>query len=129
MPFTLRIAAHDTSILQTFVPKGTTVVLCPSATNRSPELWGADADTFDPERWIRNPGSGGCVSNFGLLTFLHGPRSCIGQGFARAEFAVLVAVWVAGFEMELVEMGREVEVVGGVTTKPKGGVRMRVKAI
>jgi len=103
--------------------------MSPLATNRSVDLWGADAETFDPERWIKNPGSGGSVSNYGLLTFLHGPRSCIGQGFARAEFACLVAAWVGAFEMELVDRDMVVEVQGGVTTKPKGGVKLRVRAV
>ncbi|RDA95936.1 hypothetical protein CP533_5897 [Ophiocordyceps camponoti-saundersi (nom. inval.)] len=37
------------------------------------------------------------VSNYGFLTFLHGPRSCIGAGFARAELACLVAAWGWGY--------------------------------
>lgn len=78
---------------------------------------------------MQNPGSGGADSNFSLLTFLHGPRSCIGQGFAKAEFACLVAAWVAAFEMELVDKEKVIEIAGGVTQRPKGGVHIRAKAV
>lgn len=130
VPFTLRIAARNTSLLGTYMPKGTVVVLSPLATNRNPELWGPDAEVFDPDRWIRSP-SGGAESNYALLTFLHGPRSCIGQAFAKAEFACLVAAWVAAFEFELRESdrGKVVEIAGGVTMRPKGGVHVKVKAV
>ncbi|KAK4994245.1 hypothetical protein LTR28_000952, partial [Elasticomyces elasticus] len=83
---TFRVAAADTSILGTFVPKDTLVVICPWAINRNTALWGADARDFNPERWLR-PGQankGGADSNYSFLTFLHGPRSCIGQAFAKA---------------------------------------------
>ena len=77
---TLREAANDTSIQGQFVPAGTKVVIVPKAINVSKELWGPDADKFNPDRWM-GPGraNNGCAeSNFSFLTFLHGPRSCIG---------------------------------------------------
>jgi cytochrome P450 len=60
------------------------------------------------------------------LTFLHGPRSCIGMAFAKAEFACLLASWVGRFGMELhnkEEMDEaKVEVKGGVTARPAKGM-------
>lgn len=73
--------------------------------------------------------TGGCESAYGFLTFLHGPRGCIGQGFARAEFACLLAAWVAGFETRLVDEEWVAEIAGGVTTKPKGGLRVHVTRV
>jgi cytochrome P450 len=131
VPITTRVTASSSStILDTRMPKGTTVVICPWAINTHPDLWGADADKFDPERWMA-PGqanSGGASSNYALLTFLHGPRSCIGQSFAKAEFAVLLASWVGRFEMEFVDPEYKLDVGGGVTSKPKG-MRVRMKAV
>lgn len=71
------------------------------------------------------------------MTFLHGPRSCIGSNFARAEFAMLIAAWVAAFETELAddeekakfEIGKKVEIQGGITARPKGGVRVKVTPV
>ncbi|KAF1809744.1 cytochrome P450 [Eremomyces bilateralis CBS 781.70] len=119
---TLRIAAHDTTILGNRIPKGTTVILAPWAVNRSKELWGQDAAEFKPERWLA-PGksnSGGAESNFSFLTFLHGPRSCIGQNFAKAEFACLLAAWVGRFDISFADPDYRMEPQsGGPTSKPK----------
>lgn len=72
--FTRREAIRDTTILDQVIPKGTQVVLIPAAINLSKELWGEDADKFNPERWLapKQANSGGAVSNYANLTFLHG---------------------------------------------------------
>ncbi len=104
---TLRVADCDTSINGQFVPKGTTIILAPFAINTSTALWGPDALEFKPERWLDADGKannkGGADSNFSFLTFLHGPRSCIGQKFAMAEFECLLAAWAGRFTTELEE--------------------------
>jgi cytochrome P450 len=117
VPLTLRVAAHDTTLIGQAIPKGSAIVLCPWAINTSPDMWGPDAAEFRPERWVASH-SGGADSNYAMLTFLHGPRSCIGQKFALSEFAILLATWVGRFKMEL-EDGYELTVGGGATLKPK----------
>ena len=131
VPLTLRQAAKDTDICGTFVPKGTRIILCPWAVNHSKELWGADASEFNPERWMQ-PGkanTGGAPSNYAFMTFLHGPRSCIGQAFAKAEFEILVAGLVGRFEMALEDPDRKIDIRGGITARPEGGMRVRMKAL
>ncbi|MCJ1228725.1 hypothetical protein MMC12_005386 [Toensbergia leucococca] len=131
VPLTLREAAKDTSILGQFIPKGTRVIMAPWAVNMSTEFWGEDAGKFDPERWMR-PGmanSGGAESNYSFLTFLHGPRSCIGQTFAKAELACLVASLVGRFEMELNDKDAVIEIKEGITAKPKDGLNVRMKVL
>ncbi|KAF2746763.1 cytochrome P450 [Sporormia fimetaria CBS 119925] len=81
---------------------------------------------FNPDRW-RGTGranTGGAESNYASLTFLHGPRSCIGKDFAKAEFACLVAALVGAFEMELEDKDWELKIGGAVTARPKGGLRV-----
>ncbi|KAF2092013.1 cytochrome P450 [Saccharata proteae CBS 121410] len=131
VPLTLRAAAEDTTICGHPIPKGTTVIIPPWAVNVSKELWGDDALEFKPERWI-GPGranTGGADSNYSFLTFLHGPRSCIGSGFARAEFACLLAAWVGRFEMELADPNYELQIAGGITAKPKDGLPVKMKVV
>ena len=77
---------------------------------------------------------------YAFATFLHGPRSCIGQGFARAELACLIAAWVEGFDTEFAvpDVGSEqddagglvngVRVVTGISARP-GGLRVRVTTV
>ena len=65
----------------------------------------------------------------GLLTGFIGPRSCIGQAFAKAEFAFLLAVMVGRFEMELLDKDAEIEVQSGITARPKGDVNLRTRVL
>ena len=100
--------------------------------NRSPELWGDNAEDFVPERWIddgKPNNSGGAGSNYSLLTFLHGPRSCIGQGFAKAELRCLVAAFICAFEWELNMKGKDIIPAGVITIKPKNGLHLRLKSL
>ena len=131
VPFTLREAGRDTSILGQYVPKGTKVLIVPWAINTATALWGPDASKFNPDRFL-GPGkanSGGAESNYALLTFLHGPRSCIGQSFAKAEFACLLAAVIGRFEMKFADENFEVEIKTGVTSKLKNGLPVRIRPI
>lgn len=131
VPLTLREAANDTFILGQPVPKGTKIILAAWGVNLSTELWGPDAAEFKPERWM-GPGrtnTGGAESNYAFMTFLHGPRSCIGQAFAKAEFACLLASIAGRFEMELEDPNRVMEIKGGITSRPKGGLPVRMRRV
>jgi cytochrome P450 len=133
VPMTMRVAGENSTILSHPIPKGTTIVIAPWAVNRNPELWGEDVDEFKPERWLTDDGhannTGGADSNYSFLTFLHGPRSCIGQRFAQAEFACLIAAWVGRFEMELVDKDFVPDIAGGITAKPRGGLKVRLRVV
>ena len=121
VPLLYRVAAENNTILGQYIPKGTAIILPPWAVNANKELWGNDASEFDPERWMR-PGTahtGGADSNYSFLTFLHGPRSCIGQGFAKSELACLLAAWVATFETRPAEPDYVPQVHHGLTVRPK----------
>jgi cytochrome P450 len=131
VPLTLRETANDTSIQGHFVPKATTVVICPWAINTSEQLWGPDAKQFNPDRWLGagRANTGGAESNFAVTTFLHGPRSCIGKQFAMAEFACLIAALVGKFEIEFEDKDYELKIEGGITSKPKGGLRVKLRDV
>lgn len=124
-----RIAAQDTTLGGMPIPKGTPLEIVPAAFNRLPQLWGPDAEEFVPDRWIRTDGNiyGGSNSPYCMITFLHGPRSCIGQSFAKYELKCLTVAWMLRFEFEMADPN-EVVVPGGlVSSKPTNGVRLRVK--
>lgn len=134
VPLTLREAAVDTVVAGHAVPKGTAIMISPWATNFDTTLWGPDAHEFNPDRWMpkgpddKRAASGGASSNYAFLTFLHGPRSCIGLAFARAEFACLLATWVGRFEFALKNQEeadeRNVLIKGGVTARPHKGMHV-----
>jgi cytochrome P450 len=136
---TLRITSRDTTIAGHRVPKGTRIMIAPWATNKSLDLWGADALKFNPDRWLpktkgdTSAASGGATSNYAFLTFLHGPRSCIGQAFAKAEFACILAAWVGRFEFELKNKEeydeKNILIKAGVTAKPANGMWVKARVV
>lgn len=134
VPVTLRVANKDTFIGSQFVPRGTRAYIVPWAMNRSAKYWGDSAERFVPERWIdektgRANNTGGAASNYNILTFLHGPRSCIGKDFAKAELKVLVAVFCGGFEIAMADPDEVPIPYGALTAKPKNGMRLRLKPV
>ncbi|KAG4414963.1 hypothetical protein IFR04_011891 [Cadophora malorum] len=131
VPLTIRVPTRDTTILGQAVPKGTHVLMAAWAMNVSKEYWGEDALEFNPERWMTegNSNSGGVTNNFANLTFLHGPRSCIGKDFSKSELLCLVAAWFGNFECELETPRLEKDMIGWVTLRPKHGLPVRFKQI
>jgi cytochrome P450 len=74
------------------IAKGTTIRISSAAINRSAAIWGPDAKEFKPDRWLIEDGIGGKAKEVQghrhLLTFVDGPRTCLGKDFAIAEFKV-----------------------------------------
>ncbi|KAI0034614.1 cytochrome P450 [Vararia minispora EC-137] len=61
--------------------------------NIDPDIWGADAKTFSPERWLES----GVRERGGILTFGDGPKACLGRAFAIAELKIVAATLVRTF--------------------------------
>ncbi|KAE8552145.1 hypothetical protein EYB25_006039 [Talaromyces marneffei] len=132
IPATARASIRDTTVAGYHIPKNTGFIIPMGIINHDPELWGLTASTFDPERWLGEgrANSGGVQNHLGFLTFLHGPRSCIGSGFARAELAFLVAALVGRFQMDLEDPDGKFELsTHGIGTSPKDGVRTRLRVL
>ena len=133
VPLTMRQALRDTQIGSQFIPQGTDIIVSIWYINRAPSIWGPDAAEFRPERWINDDGKpnqhGGASSNYNFLTFLHGPRSCIGQGFAKAEMRCLLANMVKAFEWTLAMDDTLVLPRGVITIKPENGMYLNMKAL
>lgn len=141
VPATVREAVRDTVVAGTLIPRGTRITLCPYAINRSPHFWGANSEEFLPERWIDDNTDekgghgksvnhhGGAPTNFAQITFLHGPRSCIGKDFARAELRCAVAGVVGRFVLELQRPDEEIHIAGAVTTKPREGMHLKMTTV
>lgn len=121
VPITVRVAVQDTTLVGHFIPKGTTIFISPWATNANKDFWGEDAGNFNPDRWLGEgkANTGGIESNYAFLTFLHGPRSCIGQSFAKGEFACLLAAWAGTLETRFANADYVMTVRNGLTPRPK----------
>ncbi|KAF7331131.1 Cytochrome P450 [Mycena sanguinolenta] len=71
--------------------------------NRLPTIWGPDAHEFKPSRWLeKTPYRGQAMGPYSnLLTFLQGPRMCIGWRFAITEVQVIITELVKRYSFEL----------------------------
>lgn len=85
------------------VRKGTPIDVAVAVYNRLPEVWGADANEFNPERFLNIDKSRranvGVFAN--LLTFSGGPRGCIGWRFAVLEMQILIVTLIEKFVISL----------------------------
>ncbi|KAJ3011042.1 hypothetical protein NUW54_g2300 [Trametes sanguinea] len=87
------------------IPKGTTCSISIWGYNRLPQIWGADADEFNPGRWTEQDKLGqsyvGVTSN--LMTFVAGAQSCIGWRFSMIEMQVILVELLEQFEFAVPE--------------------------
>lgn len=79
------------------VPKGSYVAWHMYSMQRRSDLFGADADTFRPERWLEP----GFRPGWAFVPFSGGPRVCIGQNLALTETMYVVVRFVQEFEMDM----------------------------
>src|SRR6267154_4009914 len=85
------------------VAKGTLITIPAGAINRSIAIWGPDAKEFKPDRWLAEEGITGKAREVQghrhLLTFVDGPRTCLGKDFAIAEFKVISTISVTSLKL------------------------------
>ncbi|GAC75785.1 cytochrome P450 CYP3/CYP5/CYP6/CYP9 subfamilies [Moesziomyces antarcticus T-34] len=91
------------------IPKGRDIFIPIQAINVDTDIWGPDAADFVPERWInlRDEAKHNGLPMH-LMTFISGPRGCIGNRFALAEFKAMLCHLVGRFQFDQVD-GWQVE--------------------
>lgn len=130
-----RTAQRPVTVSCVVCPKGTTFVMSPWALSHSGEQWSGDPLKFDPDRWLSDA-NGGAADLFSFNTFSHGPRACIGEGFARAEMLAAIAAFIGRYAVDFVGTGEsvnpnpeEVVVEMGITTKIEGGLHVKLERV
>ncbi|KAF4618312.1 hypothetical protein D9613_011704 [Agrocybe pediades] len=105
VPLLRPITTTDGQVLESLsIEKGTHIYLDIAGYNRDPDIFGKDADTFRPERFLNgevNETSGLAGPYGSVMTFSAGPRTCIGWRFAVLEAAVFTAEFVRHFEFKI----------------------------
>ena len=105
------------------VPKDTQVSVSIAYMNRSEKFWGPDAKRFRPERWLNPDGletrAREIQGHKHLLTFIDGPRTCLGKAFALAEFKAVLSTLVRHFAFEMRDAKAEIEVARGLLPRPR----------
>ncbi|KAJ7778984.1 cytochrome P450 [Mycena metata] len=92
------------------IPKGTIVPIPILTLNRDIDIWGSNVMEFVPERWETPPANANSIPGVWghVLTFLGGPRSCIGFRFSLIETKALIFTLVRAFEFELAVPSEEI---------------------
>ncbi|KAJ7466527.1 cytochrome P450 [Mycena latifolia] len=90
-------------ITQIPICKGDLVMLAIASYQRLQSLWGDDADSFNPYRWIDGKiHEGEAIGPYAnLLSFLGGPHVCPGWRFAVLEMQVILAELIRKFSFTL----------------------------
>ncbi|GLB35548.1 putative cytochrome p450 [Lyophyllum shimeji] len=116
-PFTDRKGVvHDT----VRVNEGQTLLIPILAINRDKSIWGEDAMEFRPERWEKVPEAAAAIPGVwgNMLTFLGGPRACIGYRFSLVETKALLFTLIRAFEFELAVPVKDIVKKSSVVQRP-----------
>ncbi len=116
-----RMASEDFTIGDYHLPKGQIVLMSQWVIQRRPDIWGADADHFKPERF--DPTHPQEVPQFAYFPFGGGPRMCIGMPFAQMEARLLLATIAQHYYPRMV-LGHPVVPQPMVTLRPRYGLKM-----
>ncbi|KAJ7596328.1 cytochrome P450 [Mycena floridula] len=88
------------------IPAGTTLFVGIAGANRLEDIWGEDAASWKPERWLpkarESKDEAAATSRLpgiyeGMLSFLGGGRSCIGYRFALIEMKIVLSVLLSRY--------------------------------
>ncbi|KAJ8508401.1 hypothetical protein ONZ45_g9329 [Pleurotus djamor] len=126
-PMTFRQAKETTYIEGIKVPKGTLIHIPIRAANTSKEVWGDNAEEFDPSRWQNLPEN--YVPSLSFLSFLSGPHGCIGKSMALLQIKTVVAALVYHFSIEPAYDGQVAKPTAAITMKPADNMPLHFKTI
>jgi cytochrome P450 len=116
-----RLALRDIAVDGYRVEAGSLMAVGIYALHHDPELWD-DPLVFDPDRFSPERSAG--RDRWHFIPFLGGPRSCIGEHFARLETTLAMATIIRSTEIRSVDKDFPVDVP--FTTVAKGPIRARV---
>ncbi|OJT04235.1 hypothetical protein TRAPUB_5055 [Trametes pubescens] len=102
------------------VSEGTPILIPILAINTSRTIWGEDAHEFKPERWEDPPQPTANIPGVWAhtLSFLGGPRACIGYRLSLVEMKALVFTLVRAFEFSLAVDPSQVTKMPGILQRP-----------
>ncbi|KAI9440830.1 cytochrome P450 [Lactarius indigo] len=84
------------------VPKNTNLFIHIYNLNRDPSIWGVDGAEWKPERWLAPLPESVASANIqgvyaNMMTFIGGPRSCVGFKFLQLEIKVALSQIIPAF--------------------------------
>lgn len=125
--FVSREALADTRIGNIVVPKGVCIWTLIPTLHRDPDIWGADANEFRPERFSDGV-SKACRHHQAYVPFGLGTRVCLGKNFAMVQLKVLLSLIVSKFNFSLSPHYRHSPIFRMIV-EPEHGVLIRIQKI
>ncbi|KAJ4815592.1 Cytochrome P450 [Rhynchospora pubera] len=98
--YLFRKASQDMKLGSINLLKGTTIGIPIPILHRDKEMWGPDAEKFNPLRFENGLSKAAKHPN-ALLSFSMGPRVCIGQNFAMLEAKTVIAMIIQRFSFSI----------------------------
>ncbi|KAJ4791770.1 hypothetical protein LUZ62_043016 [Rhynchospora pubera] len=98
--YLFRKASQDMKLGSINLLKGTTIGIPIPILHRDKEMWGPDAENFNPLRFENGLSKAAKHPN-ALLSFSMGPRVCIGQNFAMLEAKTVIAMIIQRFSFSI----------------------------
>ncbi|PWN47165.1 cytochrome P450 [Violaceomyces palustris] len=111
-----QIPAGGATICGKFFPEGTTVSVPAYTVHRDKEVWGEDAEEYNPDRWLEPDAKRRFEKAF--VPFSIGPRACVGRNVAMMELTILIAAIFKRYDIVLKEPEAELETFEGFLRKP-----------
>ncbi|KFZ18394.1 hypothetical protein V502_04114 [Pseudogymnoascus sp. VKM F-4520 (FW-2644)] len=126
MPFDRVVPKGGAILSGHFVPEGTVVGISGWATQRDKGVFGDDAESFRPERWLDADDKQVRVMDRSMLAFGQGTRGCVGKHVAMMALTKTVGQIVRVFDMEWAAPREEWELTCRQHVR-QTGVIMRLK--
>ncbi|KAK3777346.1 hypothetical protein RRG08_018599 [Elysia crispata] len=97
IPFSImHKTSEDITIGDFIIPKDTAIIPNLDSVLHDPEIWGPDADKFNPERFLDKDGS--LIHREEFIPFSIGPRLCPGEALAKIELFLFLSSMFQRFQ-------------------------------
>ncbi|KAL5990008.1 hypothetical protein ACLOJK_010904 [Asimina triloba] len=101
LAFLVRFTYEKIKLGNITIPPGVQLCLPCLLIHHDQELWGKDADEFNPERFAEGVSNATTKNQFGFFPFGWGPRVCLGQNFGLLEAKLALSMVLQHFSFEL----------------------------
>ncbi|CAK9185703.1 unnamed protein product [Ilex paraguariensis] len=126
-PIITREALQEMKFGGLTIPKGVTIWTFLPMLHQDPEIWGPDANKFNPERFA-NGVTAACKLPQVFMPFGFGPRLCLGMPFALAELKILLTLLISNFSFSISPTYQHSPVFT-LVLEPEQGMNLLVKRV